>query len=79
MNITLSADEKLIAKAREYAKARGTTLNQMLRDYMEQVTGQMSPQEAAEEFERLARSHNCRLPKDYVFNREELHQRGKRP
>ena len=79
MNITLSADEKLIAKAREYAKDQGTTLNQLLRDYMARVTGEMSPQEAGAEFERLARSHCGRSPEGWKFDREEIHERGHRP
>lgn len=33
-NITLSANEDLIAQARELAKARGTTLNQEFRDWL---------------------------------------------
>ena len=32
-NITLSADENLIASARVYAQAHGTTLNDLIRDY----------------------------------------------
>jgi NRPS condensation-like uncharacterized protein len=42
-NITLSADEKLIASARTYAQAHGTTLNDLIRDYLKVVTGQRDP------------------------------------
>ena len=34
-NITLSADEALIAKARERAKEENTTLNQRFREWLE--------------------------------------------
>ena len=33
-NITLSADEDLIARAREQARARQTTLNQLFRQWL---------------------------------------------
>ena len=32
-NITLTADEALLAKARAYAHARKTTLNQLIRNH----------------------------------------------
>ena len=39
-NITLSADEDLIARAREHALARQTTLNQLFRLWLEEVAEQ---------------------------------------
>jgi|TARA_B100001564_G_scaffold225141_1_gene189792 hypothetical protein len=36
-NITLSADEDLIARAREQARARQTTLNQLFRQWLAEV------------------------------------------
>ena len=33
MNVTLSIDEKLLARARELAHERGTSVNQLIRDY----------------------------------------------
>jgi hypothetical protein len=38
-NITLSADEALIAEAREAARAQKTTLNQLFRDWLVEVAG----------------------------------------
>lgn len=76
MNITLSADEKLVKKAREYARKHGTTLNQMIRDYMEKVTGQLSPEEAAAEFRRIAMEHPGNPDPDWKFDRQEIHRRG---
>ena len=55
MNITLSADEELIRKARDYAAQRGTSLNQIIREYMEQLTRVADAGRNADEFERLAR------------------------
>ena len=35
MNITLSIDDRVVAKARQIASVRGTSLNQLVRDYLE--------------------------------------------
>jgi hypothetical protein len=79
MNITLSADEKLIEKARAVAAARGTTLNEMIRNYMRQMTGEtMTRQEAADEFVRLALSAKNQPEPGWKFDREAAHERGSR-
>ena len=49
-------------------------MNQMVREYLEQVAGATDAAADAEEFERLsnqARGHS----RGWKFNREELHQR----
>ena len=78
-NITLTADEALLAKARAYAHARKTTLNQLIRNHLARLTGQLDPQRAAEEFARLAPSRPGRSDEDFVFDRRALHvrKRGK--
>lgn len=40
MNITLSVDENKARRAREVAHASGTSLNQMIRDYIDQFAGE---------------------------------------
>ena len=40
MNITLSADAALIQQAREIAARQGTSLNEMVREYLRSVVGQ---------------------------------------
>ncbi len=77
VNITLSADEDLIAKARAYAQARNTTLNQLVRDYLQRVTGQIDPKRAAEEFAELAQSRPGRSDPGFVFDRGAAHVRPK--
>lgn len=79
MNITLTADEKLIAKARAYAQAHSTTLNQMVRDYLERITGQIDSEEAARGFAELALTCPGRSDADFRFDREAIHIRGNRP
>ncbi len=37
VNITLSADEKIIERARKAAQSMGKSLNQAVRDYLEQL------------------------------------------
>ena len=74
-NITLSADERLIAEARQYAQARNTTLNQLVRDYLAQLTGHPDAAEAAREFADLARARPGRSSTDWTFDREAIHRR----
>ena len=76
MNITLSADEKVIAKARAAAAAQGTTLNELIRRYMEQLAGMSDRQAIADEFVRLCREGAGRAPEGWKFNREEIHERN---
>jgi hypothetical protein len=76
-NITLSADEKLIADAHAYAEAHGTTLNDLIRGYLAAVTGRRDPKEVAAEFAREALAHPGRSPDGWRFDREEAHRRGK--
>jgi hypothetical protein len=38
-NITFSVEEELIAKARETAKAQGTTLNELVREWIQHYGG----------------------------------------
>ena len=39
MNITLSVDEQIAQRAREAAQKMGKSLNQAVRDYLEQLAG----------------------------------------
>ena len=74
-NITLSADERLIEKARREAARRGKSLNQLIRDYLEELAGDRP---ASGEFDRLrelsclARGHRG----GWQFDRDELHDRS---
>jgi predicted HicB family RNase H-like nuclease len=40
MNITLSIDKRIAESARETARKMGKSLNQAVRDYLEQLAGQ---------------------------------------
>ena len=75
MNITLSADKELVKKARDYATQHGTSLNQILRQYMEQLTRVADTEKNANEFKRLAREQGGSSRAVYVFDRDEAHAR----
>jgi len=76
VNLTLTADENLVARARAYAHAHDTTLNQLIRDYLGRLTGQLDPEQAAAEFAELARTRPGRSEEGWAFNRKAAHARG---
>ena len=74
MNITLSVDDDIVSRARRHAEAAGTSVNRLVRQYLEQLAGKTSPEADAAEFERLSRSGKGDS-KGWKFNREDLHTR----
>ena len=74
VNVTLSIDEEVIRRARSRAEALGTSVNQLIRDYLEQLAGKTDPSQHAAEFERLSRLAQGNSG-GWKFNRDELHER----
>jgi uncharacterized protein DUF6364 len=74
MNVTLSIEDEVIREARRRAEAMGTSVNQLVREYLKQFAGKTDPNTDSEEFIRLSRiaQGNSR---GWKFNREELHER----
>ena len=72
MNITLSVDEQVLAKARNRAEALGKSLNQLVRDYLQAIADD-DPERSIEEFNRLNGRGNSR---GWRFNRDEIHERS---
>jgi hypothetical protein len=72
MNITLSADEKTIKRARLAAAARGTTVNELVRRFLEQLAGEMTAEQIADEFVRCAKSNTVASPEGWKINRQEI-------
>lgn len=73
MNLTLSVDEHLVARARKRADALGKSLNQLIRDYLQNLAGSDDPERSIAEFQQLSgkgHSHGWR------FNRDEIHERS---
>jgi hypothetical protein len=75
-NITLSVDEHLLERARLYAKANSTTLNQLVRDFLARITDSPDPKEVARQFAAEARGQAGCSDEDFVFDREDTHRRG---
>jgi Family of unknown function (DUF6364) len=72
MNVTLSVDEQLVARARKKAEVLGKSLNQLIRDYLQTLAGGDDPERSIEEFKRLSgRGHS----RGWRFNRDEIHSR----
>jgi hypothetical protein len=74
MNVTLSISDEIIHEARRRAEAMGTSVNQLVREYLEQFAGRNDPNADAAEFERLSRMSQGNS-RGWKFNREELHER----
>lgn len=74
MNITLAVDERIAEEARKAALAMGKSLNQAVRDYLEQLasSGQLNTQ--LEEFEASALASPGRR-RGWKFDREEVNRR----
>jgi hypothetical protein len=53
MNLTLSVEDGLVERAREVARQQGTSLNALIRDYLEGLTGQLGGDEILTEFEAM--------------------------
>ncbi len=73
VNVTLSIDEKVLNNARRVARAMGKSVNQLVREYLEQLAGGGSVEEELAELRRLSGQGHRR---DWTFNRDELHERS---
>jgi glutamine synthetase adenylyltransferase len=58
MNITLSAKESLINKAREYVAKHGTTLNALVRRFLEKIVEQEKSDTGLKRFLQLAENYS---------------------
>lgn len=53
MNITLSIDDRVVDRARDLARRQGTTLNQLVRDHLQELVGLGPRARALERLEEL--------------------------
>jgi len=74
MNITLSVDEQVAQRAREAAQKMGKSLNQAVRDYLEQLAGSGRRGELWTQFEARCLQSPAQL-KGWRFNRDEANER----
>ena len=73
MNITLSIDEQVVARARRKADALGKSVNQLIREYLQRLGGGDDPEGSIREFKRLSGRGRSR---GWRFDRNELHERS---
>lgn len=71
MNLTLSVEDRLVERAREVARQQGTSLNALIRDYIEGLAGQLGGEEILSEFETMWEEPGDSGGKS--FRREELY------
>jgi hypothetical protein len=72
VNVTLALDEAVVERAREVARQQGTSLNALIREYVEHLAGQRDAAEIAREFRRLwtegsGRSDGRRFRRDELY------------
>jgi len=72
MNLTLSIDEQIVSRARKKAAALGKSLNQLIRDYLQNLSSGDDPERSIEEFRRLSGQGNSH---GWRFDRNEVHER----
>lgn len=75
MNITLSVDERIAEQARAAAATMGKSLNQAVRDYLEQLAGAQQLAAQLQAFEQSARVTPGRL-NGWRFDRDEANERA---
>lgn len=73
MNVTLSIDERVVARARQIAVVRGTSLNQLIRDYLEDLTRPGDVKSVLDQLDTLWSTSTGRSQGPWT--REELYER----
>ena len=75
MNLTLSIDRDLLEKSREAAKKQHTSVNKLIREYLERYVNESKPEYAAKEFAQIARDSGGCSPDGWKFNHNNLYDR----
>lgn len=75
MNLTLSIDDRLLKEAREVARSMGKSVNQLVREYLEQLASKDDPERDIEELRRLS-SRSQGRSRGWKFDRDEIHERS---
>lgn len=74
VNLTLSADKKILERARQVAQRQGTSLNQMIRNYLKSLSMQITEQDSAAELYSLMDEGAGNL-NGQRWSRDEIYQR----
>lgn len=71
VNLTLSVDEQLVERARAVAREQGTSLNALIREYIELLAGQVEGDTVLEQFQAFWRdpgdSGGKRFDRDAIY------------
>ncbi len=72
MNLTLSIDKDLLERARKAARAQGKSVNQLVREYLEQLSSGQALEATIDEYVAgCGQGHR----EGWAFDRDELHER----
>jgi len=74
VNITLSIDDRVVADARRIAADRGTSLNQLVRDYLNELTRTDDVESVLRELDAMWSERTYRS--EGPWTREEAHERS---
>jgi hypothetical protein len=75
MNITLAIDDELLRDARQVARAMGKSVNQLVREHLEQITRRDRAERDVEELRRLSSEGGGRS-RGWKYDRDEIHERS---
>lgn len=75
MNITLSIDERVADQARQAAQAMGKSLNQAVRDHLEQLAGRAQLESEIDAFLESTATTPGRL-RGWKFERDQVQRRA---
>ncbi len=74
MKITLDVDDDLIREAGRQAETMGKSVNQLVREYLEQLAGKPDREALVSELRELSKKP-LGDSKGWKFNRDEIHER----
>jgi hypothetical protein len=75
VKLTLSVDEEVFQKAHKHAERLGTSVDQLVREYLEHLAGKPDPEADVAEFKRLSAIAKGNSG-EWKFDRDELHDRA---
>ena len=75
VDLILSLDERLVEQARQVAQSMGTSLDQLVRGYLEEITSQSTAAEDMAELRRLSAEGKGRS-RGWKLDRDEVHERS---
>jgi hypothetical protein len=74
VNITLSANERVVVRARKAAQSMGMSLNQVVRIFLSELAGESSAEDELAEIVKLSGQSGGRR-RGWEFDRDEIHER----